>query len=218
MSYKEILELVIPETFTTLYMVFATALISIAIGLPLGILLMISRPGGIKEMPKLYKVLDVIINIFRSIPFVILILLVIPLARLLLGRSTGTQASILSLSIATIPFVARLMEGYFISIDKGLIEAAESMGSTNGQIVKKVIIPESLPLVVSGITMTIINIVGYSAMVGILGGGGLGQLAYRYGYQRRMYNVLLVAVFIIIVIVQIVQLLGSFISKKIDKK
>ena len=218
MSYKEILELVIPETFTTLYMVFATALISIAIGLPLGILLMISRPGGIKEMPKLYKVLDVIINVFRSIPFVILILLVIPLARLLIGRSTGTQASILSLSIATIPFVARLMEGYFLSIDKGLIEAAQAMGSTNGQIVKKVIIPESMPLVISGITMTIINIVGYSAMVGILGGGGLGQLAYRYGYQRRMYNVLLASVFVIIVIVQIVQLLGSFISKKIDKK
>lgn len=218
MSFKEILDLVVPETFTTLYMVFATALISIAIGLPLGIVLMISRPGVIKEMPKLYKVLDVIINIFRSIPFVILILLVIPLARLLIGRSTGTQASILSLSIATIPFVARLMEGYFLSIDKGLIEAAQAMGSTNGQIVKKVIIPESMPMVVSGITMTIINIVGYSAMVGILGGGGLGQLAYRYGYQRRMYNVLLVSVFIIIVIVQIVQLLGSFISKKIDKK
>ena len=218
MSFKEILDLVVPETFTTLYMVFATALISIAIGLPLGIVLMISRPGGIKEMPKLYKVLDVIINIFRSIPFVILILLVIPLARLLIGRSTGTQASILSLSIATIPFVARLMEGYFLSIDKGLIEAAQAMGSTNGQIVKKVIIPESMPLVVSGITMTIINIVGYSAMVGILGGGGLGQLAYRYGYQRRMYNVLLASVFVIIVIVQIVQLLGSFISKKIDKK
>ncbi len=218
MSFKEILDLVVPETFTTLYMVFATALISIAIGLPLGIVLMISRPGGIKEMPKLYKVLDVIINVFRSIPFVILILLVIPLARLLIGRSTGTQASILSLSIATIPFVARLMEGYFLSIDKGLIEAAQAMGSTNGQIVKKVIIPESMPLVISGITMTIINIVGYSAMVGILGGGGLGQLAYRYGYQRRMYNVLLASVFVIIVIVQIVQLLGSFISKKIDKK
>lgn len=218
MSFKEILDLVVPETFTTLYMVFATALISIAIGLPLGIVLMISRPGGIKEMPKLYKVLDVIINIFRSIPFVILILLVIPLARLLIGRSTGTQASILSLSIATIPFVARLMEGYFLSIDKGLIEAAQAMGSTNGQIVKEVIIPESMPLVVSGITMTIINIVGYSAMVGILGGGGLGQLAYRYGYQRRMYNVLLASVFVIIFIVQIVQLLGSFISKKIDKK
>lgn len=218
MSFKEILDLVVPETFTTLYMVFATALISIAIGLPLGIVLMISRPGGIKEMPKLYKVLDVIINIFRSIPFVILILLVIPLARLLIGRSTGTQASILSLSIATIPFVARLMEGYFLSIDRGLIEAAQAMGSTNGQIVKKVIIPESMPLVISGITMTIINIVGYSAMVGILGGGGLGQLAYRYGYQRRMYNVLLASVFVIIVIVQIVQLLGSFISKKIDKK
>ena len=162
--------------------------------------------------------LDAIINIFRSIPFVILILLVIPLARLLLGRSTGTQASILSLSIATVPFVARLMEGYFISIDKGLIEAAQAMGSTNGQIIKKVIIPESMPLVISGITMTIINIVGYTAMVGTLGGGGLGQLAYRYGYQRRMYNVLLVAVFVIIIIVQIVQLLGSFISKKIDKK
>ena len=218
MSFKEILDLVVPETFTTLYMVFATALISIAIGLPLGIVLMISRPGGIKEMPKLYKVLDVIINVFRSIPFVILILLVIPLARLLIGRSTGTQASILSLSIATIPFVARLMEGYFLSIDKGLIEAAQAMGSTNGQIVKKVIIPESMPLVISGITMTIINIIGYSAMVGILGGGGLGQLAYRYGYQRRMYNVLLASVFVIIVIVQIVQLLGSFISKKIDKK
>lgn len=218
MSFKEILDLVVPETFTTLYMVFATALISIAIGLPLGIVLMISRPGGIKEMPKLYKVLDVIINVFRSIPFVILILLVIPLARLLIGRSTGTQASILSLSIATIPFVARLMEGYFLSIDKGLIEAAQAMGSTNGQIVKKVIIPESMPMVVSGITMTIINIIGYSAMVGILGGGGLGQLAYRYGYQRRMYNVLLASVFVIIVIVQIVQLLGSFISKKIDKK
>ncbi|MDO5017889.1 MAG: methionine ABC transporter permease [Lagierella massiliensis] len=218
MEIKDILELIIPETLTTVYMVFATTLVSILIGIPLGILLTISRPGGIKELPKLYRVLDAIINIFRSIPFVILILLVIPLARLLIGRSTGTQASILSLSIATIPFVARLMEGYFISVEKGLIEAAKSMGSTNSQIILKVILPESMPLVVAGITMTIINIVGYSAMVGILGGGGLGQLAYRYGYQRRMYNVLLASVFVIIIIVQLVQFIGTYISKKIDKK
>ncbi len=218
MGAKELFELVAPETLTTIYMVLVTGIISIGIGIPLGILLTVSRPGGIKEMPTLYKILDTIINIFRSIPFVILILLVIPLARLIIGRSTGTEASILSLSIATIPFVARLMEGYFLSVDRGLIEAAKSMGSTNGQIVRKVIIPESMPSIVSGITMTIINIVGYSAMVGILGGGGLGQLAYRYGYQRRMFNVLLISVIVIIIIVQIVQLIGTYLSKKINKK
>ena len=218
MSAKELFELVAPETLTTIYMVLVTGIISIGIGIPLGILLTVSRPGGIKEMPTLYKILDTIINIFRSIPFVILILLVIPLARLIIGRSTGTEASILSLSIATIPFVARLMEGYFLSVDRGLIEAAKSMGSTNGQIVRKVIIPESMPSIVLGITMTIINIVGYSAMVGILGGGGLGQLAYRYGYQRRMFNVLLISVIVIMIIVQIVQLIGTYLSKKINKK
>ncbi|WP_300410056.1 methionine ABC transporter permease [Lagierella sp.] len=218
MNFSELFNLVAPETLTTIYMVLLTGIISIGIGIPLGILLTVSRPDGIREMPTLYKILDTIINIFRSIPFVILILLVIPLARLLIGRSTGTEASILSLSIATIPFVARLMEGYFLSVEKGLIEAAKSMGSTNGQIISKVIIPESMPAIVSGITMTIINVIGYSAMVGILGGGGLGQLAYRYGYQRRMYDVLIISVVVIIIIVQIVQLLGTYISKKINKK
>lgn len=218
MSYSEIFKLVAPEIITTLYMVGVTAIISLIIGIPLGIILTITRKNGIKSMPVMYSVLNWLVNIFRSIPFAILILLTMPLARFIIGKSIGTQAAILSLTVATIPFTARLMEGYFTEVNRGKIEAAKSMGSTNFQIVTKVIIPESMPRIIDGVTMVIINLIGYSAMVGVLGGGGLGQLAYRYGYQRKEYGVLIISVAIIIIIVQIVQFIGNYISKKIDRK
>lgn len=145
-------------------------------------------------------------------------LLVFPLSKFIVGKTIGTTASIVPLSVSAAPFVARLMEGYLVDIDKGLIEAAKAMGSTNFQIVTKVMIPEALPSIINGITMTIINIIGYSAMAGLIGGGGLGEVANRYGYQRNQYDVLLVAVLIIIIIVQIVQFIGNTWAKSINKK
>lgn len=215
---SEIFEIVGPAIPETLYMVFVSTLISLIVGLPLGIILTITREDGLKPAKYIYSVLDWIINILRSLPFVILMLLVFPLSKFIVGKTIGTTASIVPLSVSAAPFVARLMEGYLVDIDKGLIEAAKAMGSTNFQIVTKVMIPEALPSIINGITMTIINIIGYSAMAGLIGGGGLGEVANRYGYQRNQYDVLLVAVLIIIIIVQIVQFVGNTWSKSINKK
>lgn len=211
-------DIVSPAIPETLYMVFVSALISLAIGMPLSILLTLTREEGLAENPTIYRVLDWIINILRSFPFIILMMLVFPLTRLIVGKVIGTTAAIVPLTVATTPFVARLMEGYLVEVDKGVIEAAKSMGSTNGQIVWKVLIPEALPSIVSGISMTIINIIGYSAMAGVMGGGGLGDIANRYGYQRRQLDILWVAVLMIIIIVQVVQLIGNRLSKSINKK
>ncbi len=207
-----------PAIPQTLIMVFASTFIAIVLGLPLGVILTITRKDGLCQNLKIYSVLDKIINILRSFPFIILVIVVFPLSRILVGKAYGTAAMIIPLSISAAPFVARLMEGYFNQIDKGIIEAAKSVGSTNMQIITRVLIPEAMPMIVNGITMTLINVVGYSAMAGAIGGGGLGDIAIRYGYQMRDEVILWSTVVLIILIVQIVQVIGNRIENKIDRR
>lgn len=207
-----------PAIPQTLIMVFASTFIAIVLGLPLGVILTITRKDGLCQNLKIYSLLDKIINILRSFPFIILVIVVFPLSRILVGKAYGTAAMIIPLSISAAPFVARLMEGYFNQIDKGIIEAAKSVGSTNMQIITRVLIPEAMPMIVNGITMTLINVVGYSAMAGAIGGGGLGDIAIRYGYQMRDEVILWSTVVLIILIVQIVQVIGNRIEKKIDRR
>lgn len=207
-----------PAIPQTLIMVFASTFIAIILGLPLGVILTITRKDGLCQNLKIYSVLDKIINILRSFPFIILVIVVFPLSRILVGKAYGTAAMIIPLSISAAPFVARLMEGYFNQIDKGIIEAAKSVGSTNMQIIIRVLIPEAMPMIVNGITMTLINVVGYSAMAGAIGGGGLGDIAIRYGYQMRDEVILWSTVVLIILLVQIVQVIGNRIEKKIDRR
>lgn len=207
-----------PAIPQTLIMVFASTFIAIVLGLPLGVILTITRKDGLCQNLNIYSVLDKIINILRSFPFIILVIVVFPLSRILVGKAYGTAAMIIPLSISAAPFVARLMEGYFNQIDKGIIEAAKSVGSTNMQIITRVLIPEAMPMIVNGITMTLINVVGYSAMAGAIGGGGLGDIAIRYGYQMRDEVILWSTVVLIILIVQIVQVIGNRIEKKIDRR
>lgn len=215
---ERIIDIVLPAIPETLVMVLASTIIALLIGLPLGIVLTNTRPGGLNESAKVYSVLDGIINVLRSFPFVILMIVVFPLSRLIVGKSYGTAAMIIPLSLSAAPFVARLMEGYFIQVDSGIIEAAKSMGSTNKEIIFKVLIPEAMPMLVSGITMTLINVIGYSAMAGVMGGGGLGDVANRYGYQRNEPLILWSAVIVIIILVQIVQFIGNKIADNIDKR
>ncbi len=215
---ERIIDIVLPAIPETLVMVLASTIIALLIGLPLGIILTNTRPGGLTESAKVYSILDGIINVLRSFPFVILMIVVFPLSRLIVGKSYGTAAMIIPLSLSAAPFVARLMEGYFIQVDSGIIEAAKSMGSTNKEIIFKVLIPEAMPMLVSGITMTLINVIGYSAMAGVMGGGGLGDVANRYGYQRNEPLILWSAVIVIIILVQIVQFIGNKIAENIDKR
>lgn len=215
---ERIIDIVLPAIPETLVMVLASTIIALLIGLPLGIVLTNTRPGGLNESAKVYSILDGIINVLRSFPFVILMIVVFPLSRLIVGKSYGTAAMIIPLSLSAAPFVARLMEGYFIQVDSGIIEAAKSMGSSNKEIIFKVLIPEAMPMLISGITMTLINVIGYSAMAGVMGGGGLGDVANRYGYQRNEPLILWSAVIVIIILVQIVQFIGNKIAENIDKR
>ena len=210
--------LVFGATMETLSMVFFSTLFSLILGLPLGILLSATSPedqGGIIPHPIVNNVLGRIVNVLRSFPFIILMILLFPLSRLLIGTSIGTTATIVPLSIAAAPFVARVIETALKEVDPGVIQAARAMGSTNFQIVRKVLIPEALPSLVSGITLTIINIIGYSAMAGAIGGGGLGDLAIRYGYQRFRGDIMVVAVVVILVLVEVIQVIGNKISARL---
>ncbi len=211
-------ELVIPSLFETLYMVFFSTFFALLLGFPLGILLVITEKDSIWEKPLFNKILGSIINVMRSIPFIILMILAFPVAKLIVGTKIGTTATIVPLSISATPFVARIMEGSLKEIDKGMIESSLAMGATVPQIISKVLIPESLPSIVSGITLTIINIIGYSAMAGAIGGGGLGDLAVRFGLYKWQKDVMLVALLVIIVLVQGIQFLGNYINLKINKK
>ena len=212
------LELLIPSLLETLYMVFFSTIFSLIIGFPLGILLVITEKGGIWEKPLLNQILSGIINILRSFPFIILMILVFPLSRIIVGSTIGTTATIVPLSIAAAPFVARVIENALKEVDRGVIEASLSMGATVSQIVFKVLIPEAMPSLVMGITLTIINLIGYSAMAGAIGGGGLGDLAISYGLYRFKTNIMVASVIIIIILVQGIQFLGNKIAISIDKK
>ncbi|MEE0132885.1 MAG: methionine ABC transporter permease [Treponema sp.] len=219
MNFSTIMSLVWPSTLQTLVMVFSSTVFSIVLGLPLGILLCVTDPvTGIMPKPILYQVLTRIVNALRSFPFMILMILLFPLSRLIIGTSIGTAATIVPLSIAAAPFVARIIETALKEVDPGVVQAARAMGSTNSQIIIKVLLPEALPSLVSGVTLTIINLIGYSAMSGAIGGGGLGDLAIRYGYQRNQPMVMIPAVIIILIMVEVIQLIGSRISARLMAK
>lgn len=213
MSASMLFSLVSQATGQTLIMVFASTVFSLILGLPLGILLCVTDPvSGITPKPLLYQVLTRIVNILRSFPFIILMILLFPLSRIIVRTSIGTTATIVPLSIAAAPFIARIIETALKEVDPGVIQAARAMGSTNMQIIIKVLLPEAMPSLVSGITLTIINLIGYSAMAGAIGGGGLGDLAIRYGYQRFRTDVMIAAVVVILVLVELIQLAGTKIS------
>lgn len=205
--------------FETLYVTVLSTLFAIVIGLPLGVLLVAGEKDGVLPLPKaLLSVLNVIINVLRSIPFLILMIMVIPLTRLIIGTSVGTAASIVPLVIAAFPFVARLVESSLREVDPNLIETARSMGATPMQIILKVMIPESVPSLLGNFTIAITTILGYSAMSGIIGGGGLGKIAINYGYYRYMYLVMILAVILLIVLVQVFQSTGTKVANLSDKR
>ena len=203
----------------TIYVTLLSTLFAIIIGLPLGVLLVAGEKGGVLPLPKaLMKVLNVIINLLRSVPFLILMILVFPLTRLIVGTAVGTVASIVPLVIASFPFVARLVESSLREVNPNIIEAAQSMGASPMQIIVKVMIPESVPSLLSNFTIAITTILGYSAMSGIIGGGGLGKIAIKYGYYRYKYLVMIFAVILLIALVQIFQSVGTHLATKTDKR
>lgn len=218
-SFNAMYTLVGNATLQTLAMVFSSTFFSLLLGFPLGILLCISDPStGISPKPIVFKLLTRVVNALRSFPFIILMILIFPLSRIIIGTSIGTSASIIPLSIAAAPFVARIIETALKEVDPGLVQAARAIGSTKLQIIFKVLIPEALPSLVAGVTLTIINIIGYSAMAGAIGGGGLGDLAIRYGYQRFRTDIMIASVLVILVLVELIQFFGSRISNSLMKK
>lgn len=211
-------DLIIPSLLETIYMVSVSTVFSILLGFPLGVLLVITEKDNIWEKPMFNKILGGIINVLRSIPFIILMIIVFPISKLIVGKTIGTTATIVPLSIAAAPFVARVMESSLKETPKGVIESSLAMGATVPQIVLKVLIPESLPSIVSGITLTIINLIGYSAMAGAIGGGGLGNLAIRFGLYSRKTDIMIASILLIILLVQGIQFLGNKLSKLVNKK
>ena len=205
------------STLETLYMVFFSTFFSFLIGFPVGILLVITKEGGILERPKLNKILEFVINTLRSFPFIILMILVFPLSRLIVGTTIGSTAAIVPLSISAAPFVARMVEGALNEVDKGLIEASSSMGADNFTIVFKVMIPETMPHIIHGLTVTVISLIGFSAMAGTIGAGGLGDLAIRFGYQRFKTDIMVYSVIVIIIVVQVIQTLGNYLVARSKK-
>jgi D-methionine transport system permease protein len=205
-------------TWQTFVMVFFSTVFSLVLGLPLGILLCTSdKATGLRPHKALNQILSVIINILRAIPFVILVILLFPVTRAIVHTAIGTKASIVPLTIAAAPFVARVIESALKEVDPGVVQAARSMGSTDRQIIFKVLLPEALPSIVNGITLTIINLIGYSAMAGTVGGGGLGDVAIRYGYQRYRVEYMLGSVAIILILVEVIQLIGTHVANKMQK-
>ena len=210
----------LPEAlWETFYITVLSTALSLVIGLPLGVLLVAGEKGGVLPLPAwLMRILNLIINLLRSIPFLILMIMVLPVSRAIIGTAVGTTATVVPLVAAAFPFVARLVESSLRELDGNIIEAAQSMGATPFQIIVKVMIPESVPSLIQNVTIALTTILGYSAMSGIIGGGGLGKIAIDYGYYRYKYLVMLVAVVILILLVQLFQSLGTWLSKKCDKR
>jgi D-methionine transport system permease protein len=201
----------------TIYMTVLSSAISYVIGLPLGVILNITDKDGINPIHWLNRILGLVVNFFRSIPFIILMVAIIPFTRMIVGSSIGTTAAIVPLTITAAPFIARVIESSLLEVDRGVIEAAQSMGASPVQIIWKVMLPESLHSIVLGITLALIALIGASAMAGALGGGGLGDLAIRYGYQRFQMDVMIATVVVLIVMVQGVQSIGNTLSRKLNK-
>lgn len=206
------------STWETVYMSFASTLVATVIGLPLGLWAFLSQKGQILENTRVNQILNVIINVGRSVPFIILLIILLPVTRFIVGTSLGTTAAIVPLSVAAIPFFARLTANALVEIPAGLTEAAKSMGATNWQVVSKFYLPESMPILINGITLMLVTLIGYSAMAGAVGGGGLGNLAISYGEHRNMVYVKWIATIIIVAIVMISQKLGDYLAKKYDHR
>ncbi len=214
----EIAWLIVRATGQTLHMVSVAVIIGSLLGIPLGVFLATSGRGELFAAPAANRILGAIVNATRSTPFIILVVAIIPLTRLIAGTSIGTNAAIVPLTIATIPFVARLVEAAIREVDPGLVEAARAMGATPLQIVWKVLLAEARPGLTLALTLTIVSLIGYSAMVGAVGGGGLGDLGIRYGYQRFMPDVMAAVVVVLIVLVQAIQSLGDRLARRFDKR
>ena len=210
-----ITNLLLKSLAETLYMLSISAFIAAAAGIPLGILLVVTEKNGILSCPIINKPLAFIVNVIRSIPFIILM---VAITRLIAGTSIGTTAAIVPLTLAAIPYTARMVETSIREIPSGLIEAAESMGASPFQIIRKVLIPEALPSVIQNMTVVIVSLIGSSAMAGTIGGGGLGDLAIRYGYQRFQADVMIATIIVLIIIVQFMQFTGNLLSKRANKK
>ena len=210
----------LPEAlWETFYITVLSTALSLVIGLPLGVLLVAGEKGGVLPLPAwLMRILNLIINLLRSIPFLILRIMVLPVSRAIIGTAVGTTATVVPLVAAAFPFVARLVESSLRELDGNIIEAAQSMGATPFQIIVKVMIPESVPSLIQNVTIALTTILGYSAMSGIIGGGGLGKIAIDYGYYRYKYLVMFVAVIILILLVQLFQSLGTYLARRCDKR
>ncbi|VVE08015.1 methionine ABC transporter permease [Pandoraea anhela] len=216
--WSEMFDLFVSSFWETLVMVGISGLIGAVVGVPLGVLLYLTDRNGVLQNLPTNRIVGIIVNAVRSTPFIILLVAVIPFTRLIVGSSIGTMAAVVPLTIAAAPFVARLVETALREVDRGLIEAAQSMGATTGQIVMKVLLPEALPGIVAGLTITFVSLVGYSAMAGAIGGGGLGDLGIRYGYQRFLPEVMITVVLILIVFVQLVQTFGDWLVRRLSHK
>ena len=217
MSAQEI-QMILEGIRDTLYMTIVSTLFGYMIGLPWGIALTVTGKDGLRPNNIIYRILDVVTNIMRSIPFLIMLILVLPLTMIIVGKTYGSTATIVPLVISASPLIARMVESSLNEVDKGVIEAAQSMGANNLQIVWKVLLGEARVSLISGATITIGTILGYSAMAGTVGGGGLGDIAIRYGYYRYQANILLVTVILLIALVQIFQFIGTVISVRLDKR
>lgn len=213
---SKIIDVMIQAVGQTVYMVFFSTLFASILGFILGIVVTVTSPKGLKPNKIIYNVLDLTINVLRSFPFIILIVFIIPLTRAIVGTPIGEAAAIVPLTIAAAPFVARIIESSLKEVDSGVIEAAKSFGASNTQIIFKVMLKEAVPSIISGLTLTIINIIGYSAMAGSVGAGGLGKVAISYGYQRYQTDVMIVTVIILIIMVQGLQSLGNYLYKKLS--
>ncbi len=215
---QAMINLILYAVWQTTYMVVLSTAISAALGIPLGMLLFVTRNNGVWPKPIFNKIIGIIVNALRSIPFIILLVAIIPFTRIIVGTSIGTNAAIVPLVVGAIPFIGRIVENALDEVPYGLIEAALTMGATPWQIMWKFLFPESLPSIINGLTVTTIAIVSYSAMAGAVGGGGLGDVAISYGYQRFNITVMLVTVMILIVLVQLIQLLGDYSARITNKR
>ncbi|WP_434624104.1 methionine ABC transporter permease [Azospirillum sp. B2RO_4] len=218
MLSPQIIDLLIKGLLDTLHMVAVSGAIGTLIGLPIGVLLAVTGRGELLQNFAFNKVMGAVVNMTRSTPFIILVVAIIPFTRLIAGTSIGTTAAIVPLTVAAAPFIARVVENAVREVDRGLVEAAQAMGATPFQIIRKVLLPEALPGIVAGLTLSAVSLVGYSAMVGAVGGGGLGDLGIRYGYQRFLPEVMLAVVIVLIVLVQIVQSTGDWIARRVNKR
>ncbi|MDR2433695.1 MAG: ABC transporter permease [Treponema sp.] len=214
----EVLSMLPQATAETVYMTFVSTFFACVLGFPLGTYLYASSPAGLVPRRIIYNILSRLVNLFRSLPFIILMILLIPLTRLIIKTSIGPTAVIIPLSIAAAPFVARVAEAALSEVDLGVLTAARAMGSTNFQIIRKVLIPEAMPALISGLALTIINLIGYSAMAGAIGGRGLGDLAIRYGYYRFRTDVTIASVIVILILVEAVQIAGTAVSRSLLSK